>query len=157
MKIKDLIKDDIQMSGWWVNDYITSNLDYEKDEFEQVINLNEVLRNVYIATTFLDDVNNGGIDYYYDCSAGKFRNYLYDVFEKIGSKEVCKIVKDGNEIIKKIENRIGDEITDNIQETTDLESKKLSALTKKMNNLNSNDELYELISNYVNQNLDVEI
>ena len=99
MKVKDLIKDEIQMSSWWVNDYISSSLNYEEDEVEQILSLNEVLRNVYIATTFLDDVNNGGIDYYYDCSAGKFRNYLYEVFEKIGNYKVCEIVKKGNEII----------------------------------------------------------
>ena len=157
MKIKDLIKDNIQSSSWWVNEYVVSNINFKVDEVEQVLNLNKVLRNVYISHCFLDDINNGGLDYYYDCSSGKFKNYLLEIFEEFGCKEIYDIIKEGNNIISIVEARIGDTITDNIQEISYEESNQIQRLTYMINELNQGDRLYDYISNYVNKNLDLEI
>lgn len=157
MKIRDLIKDNIQNSSWWVNDYVVSNLDFEFDEVEQILKLNKVLRNVYISNCFLDDVNNGGLDYYYDCSLGKFKEYLLEIFKELECQEMYDIIKEGNDIISNVEARIGDSITDNIQEITDEESNQIQRLTYMINELNQGDRLYDYISDYVDKNLDVEI
>lgn len=157
MKVKDLIKDDIQSASWWVNDYVVSNMNFEIDEVEQVLNLNKILRNVYISTCFLDDVNNGGLDYYYDCSSGKFKDYLLEIFEEFDCGEMCEIIQKGNDIISKVEERIGESITDNIQEIDDEESEEIQKLTYQINDLNENDRLYDYISAYVLKNLDSDI
>ena len=134
MKVKDLIKDDIQSLDWWIYDQVMSGIDYSSDEYSQVMALPEVLRNTYIAHTFLDELNSGGLDYYYDSSAGKFAKELFLIFSKFSFEsakntapnfdheklnhlevELLEALRIADETVAKIEARLGFEINDNIE------------------------------------------
>lgn len=100
---------------------------------EQIVEVENVLKYVYVSESFLNEVANGGLEQFYDNSSGILMPYLEETFKEIGSKELLSIIVKANEIIKNIEIRINDTIVDNIEHITDKESDKLNEYTKEIN------------------------
>ena len=157
MILRDLIKDDIQSPDWWVCDYVVSNIDFSQSILLEIRKFNPLLQNIFAAHCFLDEVNNGGLDYYYDTTSGFLRNFAMRAFGAMENKKVFDLLKTSNYIIEKAEIRTRDFIVGRIEELTDEESKRIQLLNKEFNRLNENDALYEDIAKYVLDNLDENI
>lgn len=141
MKLKEIFSElnpgnDVYM---YVDSKINSN--------EQINTIEEVLRYVYVAEVFLNEVANGGLEQFYDNSSGNLTSYLEETFKQIGSKELIDIVVKANEIVKAIEIRINDTIVDNIEHISDEESNKLNEYTQKINTIM--DSEFNKIDKYV--------
>lgn len=152
MKIKDIF-DKNQNIEYSVYDYIFNLSLYESDETAFVLILNEVLKNTYIVFTFYNEINNGGLDYFYDVC--KFSNLLENALEKIDAKNVLKIIKSANKIILSVEKRLNCAIFDNIEYITKKESSKLQKLGSKF--FKFEDELTQKLRDYVYNNQNEEI
>ena len=74
----------------------------------------------YIIHRFIDEINSGGLDYYYDVFS--LYRYLEKCLLKINDVNVLNLIRKSNDIIYKVEKRIGTAITDNIEYITDEES-----------------------------------
>ncbi|MBQ8425846.1 MAG: DUF4375 domain-containing protein [Clostridia bacterium] len=151
MKIKDLF-DDIQNPEYSVYDYVLNkSFDYE-DEKEFIESIDEILKLTYVIHRFIDEINSGGLDYYYDVFA-PYRE-LEDCLIKIKSDNVLNLIKESNNLIYKVENRIKTSITDNIEYITDEESDKLQELNSLY--YKYEDEFVENFRNYILDNQELE-
>lgn len=151
MKIKDLFEEN-QYPEWSVHNYVINNIDYD-DEYNDVMNLHNVLKNTYIVHTFIDEINSGGIQSYFDQQLSKFRKDLEVSLSVINSKHILEIITKANKIIDQIEKRIGDKILDNIQEATDSECEELEELQERY--FEFEDDLIKDLRSYVFSNQEV--
>lgn len=152
MKIKDLF-DENQNIEYSVYDYALNLSFNESDETAFVLSLNEVLKTNYIVFTFYNEINNGGLDYFYDVC--KFSNLIENALEKIDAKKVLKIIKSANKIILGVEKRLNCAIYDNIEYITKKESSKLQKLGRKF--FKFENELTQNLRDYIYNNQDEEI
>jgi len=151
MKIRDLF-DDIQNPEYSVYDYISNNIDFSQDERE-INNLPKVLQVVYIVHRFIDEINSGGLDYYYDVFAPY--KELSDCLKAINDTNVLKLINESDKIINNVEKRIGKAITDNIEYINEDESDILQEINSKY--YNYEDDLIEKLRKYVIENGNIEI
>lgn len=151
MKIKDLF-DNIQNPEYCVYNYVINNINLSNPENE-VCALPKILKVVYVVFGFFSEINSGGLDYYYDV----FTSYklLADCLKEINEHYVLKIITKSDKIISKVEKRINKSITDNIENITRFESKKL----QKLNHIyfKFEDNMINNLRNYVLLNQEVEI
>lgn len=152
MKIKDLL-DNIQNPEWSIYDFVLNKITDFNNEREYVLKLNNVLKTTYIINSFMSEVNNGGLDYYYDVCV--FYKDLEDCLIEINDLDMLSIIKKSNKIIYDVEKRINDSIHDNIENITDEESEELQLINDLYYDFENN--LIKKLRNYVLNNVETEI